>query len=71
MPIRIFATLAVIIALIETSMRPAPVATESITAAKVQTSSKPVSPVELTLKNSELLPDAYRGGDYTHVYRNR
>ena len=71
MAIRIFATLAVIIALIETWMRPAPVATESITAAKVQTSSGPISPIEFTLKNSESLPDAYHGGDYTPVYRNR
>jgi len=61
MAIRIFATLAVIIALIETWMRPAPVATESITAAKVQTSSGPISPIEFTLKNSESLPDAYHG----------
>ena len=71
MPIGIFATMALIIALIEMWMRSAPIATESVTAAKVQTSSGAISPIELTLKNSKSLPDAYHGGDYTHVYRNR
>jgi hypothetical protein len=52
MPIGIFATMALIIALIEMWMRSAPVATGSVTAAKVHTSSGAVSPIELTLKNS-------------------
>ena len=69
--IGVFATMALMIALIEVSMRSAPVATESATAAKVQTLSRAISPIELTLKNSKSLPDAYHGGDYTHVYRNR
>ncbi len=71
MPIGIFATIALVIALIEMWISSAPVATESITAAKAYTSSGVISPIELTLKNSKSLPDAYHGGDYTHVYRNR
>ena len=69
--IGIFATMALMIALIEMWMRSAPVATESATAAKVQTLSSAISPIKLTLKNSKSLPNAYRGGDYTHIYRNR
>ncbi len=71
MPLCTFATMALVIALIEMWMSSALVATASVTAAKAQTSSGAISPIELTLKNSKLLPDAYRAGDYTHVYRNR
>jgi hypothetical protein len=70
-PIGVFATTVLIIALIEMWMGSAPIATESVTAAKAQTSSGAISPIELTLKNSKSLPDAYHGGDYTHLYRIR
>jgi hypothetical protein len=71
MPIGIFTTTVLIIALIEMSMRSAPITPESVTAAKARTSSGAISLIELTSKNSKSLPDAYHGGDYTHVYRNR
>jgi len=71
MPLRIFATMTLVIALIEMSMRSAPVATESVTTAEAQALGSAISPFELTLKNIRPLPDAYHGGDYAHVYRNR
>jgi len=67
----VFTTMALIIALIGIWMRSAPVATESMTAARLRPSTGPISPFELTLKDGKLLPNAYHGGDYTHVHRNR
>jgi hypothetical protein len=69
--IGVFATMALIIALIGMWLRFAPVTTEAVTAAEVQPLSNAISPFELTLKNGKSLPDGYHGGDYTHVYRHR
>ena len=66
--ISVFATMALIVAVIGTWSRFAPVAPEPVTAAGVQAASNAISPLELALRNGESLPDAYHGGDYKHVY---
>jgi hypothetical protein len=67
----VFATMALIIALIEIWIRSAVVATQSVTAAEIRPSGAAISSSELTLKSAKSLPDGYRGGDYMHVYLNR
>jgi hypothetical protein len=69
--IGVFATMALIIALIGISMRSAPVAMEPVTAAGFRPSTGAISPYELTLNYGKSLPDARHTGDYTHVYRSR
>jgi len=62
--ISVFATIAII----GMWLRFGPVTTEAMTGAEVQTVRNAISPLELTLSNGKSLPDAYHGGDYTHVY---
>jgi hypothetical protein len=66
--IGVFVTMALIVAVIGIWLRFEPVTTEAVTAAEVQAVSNAISPLELTLRNGKCLPDAYHGGDYTHVY---
>ncbi len=53
----VFATMALIIALI--GMRFAPVATEAVTAAAVKPSTGAISPFELMSRSSKALPNQY------------
>ncbi len=55
----VFATTALIIALIGMWVRSAPVATESVTAAGVKLSTGAISPFELMSKNRKALPNQY------------
>jgi hypothetical protein len=57
--IGVFATMALIVALIGMWMRFAPVATESVTAAGVQPSTGAISPFELMSRSSKALPNQY------------
>jgi hypothetical protein len=68
--IGVFATMALIVAVIGIWLRFEPVATEPMTAAGAQAVSNPIFPLELMLKYGESIPAAFQGVDYTHVYPN-
>jgi hypothetical protein len=55
----VFATMALIIALIEMWMKFGPVATESVTAAGVKPPTGAISPFELMSRSSKALPSQY------------
>ena len=55
----VFATMAVIIALIGMWVRFAPVATQSLTAERAEPSARMISPFELMSRTSKALPNQY------------